>query len=78
MFPSTDSLLVPTYPLLQAIAARVAFECAIGTNGQVWLKASSIKGTIAVGRVIQEVDGGRLEVESVGEWLDGLEGLQDE
>ncbi|CED82043.1 Exosomal 3'-5' exoribonuclease complex subunit Rrp40 [Phaffia rhodozyma] len=48
-------LLVPSYPLLRSLSSRVAFECAIGTNAQVWIKAGSIKGAIAVGRAIQEI-----------------------
>lgn len=69
------SLLHPSYPLLPLMAARFPFETAIGVNGQVWIRAGSISQTVALGRAIKEVDEGRVEAESIGEWVDKLDGV---
>lgn len=75
---SLQRLLLPTYPLLATVAARFPFETAIGMNGQVWVKAQEVKQTIALGRAIGEVDAGRIKVESLGQWLDGIDGILGE
>ncbi|RXK41606.1 hypothetical protein M231_01105 [Tremella mesenterica] len=56
-------LLKPKYPLLLALASQVKFEIAIGLNGRIWLKASSVGETIALKRVIAGVNEGKVKVE---------------
>ena len=34
----------------------IAFEIAVGRNGKVWVNSGSVKGTLAVGKAIQETD----------------------
>ncbi|CAG8955179.1 hypothetical protein HYFRA_00007195 [Hymenoscyphus fraxineus] len=41
----------------------VAFEIAVGRNGKVWVNSNSVKGTIAIGRAIQETDEKALKIE---------------
>ncbi|KAJ1532002.1 hypothetical protein ONE63_000636 [Megalurothrips usitatus] len=47
-------LLSPNCPLLQALGQKWPYECAFGMNGKVWIKARSIKETIAIGNAIYE------------------------
>lgn len=75
---SSLSLLSSSYPLLPLLGPRFPFETAIGTNGQVWIRAGSITQTIALGRAITEVDEGRVEVDAIGEWVDKLDGVMAE
>jgi exosome complex component RRP40 len=56
-------LLDPKFPLLPTLAAHVPFETAIGLNGRVWLKSGSVGETIALKRVIEDVDEGRLALD---------------
>lgn len=44
-------------------AAGVAFEIAVGRNGKVWVNSKSVKGTLAVGKAIQETDSKALGIE---------------
>uniref|UniRef100_A0A1A9WZZ3 Exosome complex component RRP40 n=1 Tax=Glossina brevipalpis TaxID=37001 RepID=A0A1A9WZZ3_9MUSC len=39
-------------PLLNALTKEMPFEIAVGMNGRIWIKAKSIKETIAVGNAI--------------------------
>lgn len=57
----THRLLNPKFPLLPLLAAHIPFETAIGLNGRVWFKASSVEGTIALQRIIEAVDSGDLD-----------------
>lgn len=41
----------------------VAFEIAVGRNGKVWVDSKGVKGTLAVGRAMQETDTKGLGVE---------------
>jgi exosome complex RNA-binding protein Rrp4 len=75
---SNHSLLSPSYTLLPTLASRFAFETAIGTNGELWLRATTLIQTIALGRVIAQVDEGRLEPDQAGEWIDQIEGIHAE
>lgn len=42
--------------VLEEIAEKVAFEVAVGRNGKVWVKSETIKGTLLVGKALQETD----------------------
>ncbi|ORX40171.1 hypothetical protein BD324DRAFT_616657 [Kockovaella imperatae] len=59
-------LLTPKNPLLPILASVIPFEIAIGLNGRIWFKSSSIDETIALQRVIQGIDDGSL-AETKGE-----------
>jgi exosome complex component RRP40 len=51
--------------LLEELGAQgAAFEIAVGRNGRVWVDSKSLKGTLGIGRAIQEVDEKALTVES--------------
>ena len=39
-------------PLLRALTKELPFEIAVGLNGRIWIKAKTIKETIAVGNAI--------------------------
>lgn len=41
----------------------VPFEIAVGRNGRVWVDSKSVKGTMAIGKAIQETDEKSLKVE---------------
>jgi exosome complex component RRP40 len=53
-------LLSPKHPVLPVLAAHIPFETAIGLNGRIWLKATSVNQTIALKRVIEGVDAGEI------------------
>lgn len=43
--------------LLEELGSQgAAFEIAVGRNGRVWVDSKSLKGTLGIGRAIQEVD----------------------
>lgn len=43
--------------LLDEIGGQgVAFEIAVGRNGKVWVDSKSLKGTLAIGKAIQDTD----------------------
>ena len=42
--------------VLEGLSQKMGFEVAIGRNGVLWVDANSVKGTLAVGRAVQEVD----------------------
>jgi exosome complex component RRP40 len=48
--------------LLEELGKKMGFEVTVGRNGVVHVDAGSVKGTLAIGRAIQRVDG-----EAVGE-----------
>lgn len=48
--------------VLEEIAAKVAFEIAVGRNGLVWVKAGSVKETLIVRKALQETDAGGLGI----------------
>ena len=48
--------------VLEEIAAKVAFEIAVGRNGLVWVKAGSVKETLLVRKALQETDAGGLGI----------------
>ncbi|ODQ50473.1 hypothetical protein SAICODRAFT_31799, partial [Saitoella complicata NRRL Y-17804] len=41
-------LLMPSPPVLLALAGQVAFEIAVGVNGRIWVKSADVATTIAV------------------------------
>lgn len=49
--------------VLEALAAKVPFEMAVGRNGQVWIDAGRVVATLAVGRAIVEVDQATMGIE---------------
>lgn len=65
-------MLNPSYPLLGSIATLFPFETAVGTNALLWIRASTVRQTIALGRAIRLVDEGECEVgdvlDLVGKW----------
>lgn len=50
--------------VLEDLAEKVAFEIAVGRNGQVWVKAAGVKETLAVGKALQETDKESLGLQS--------------
>ena len=48
--------------VLEEIAAKVAFEIAVGRNGLVWVKAGSVKETLIVRKALQETDAGAMGI----------------
>ena len=43
--------------LLDEIGGQgVSFEIAVGRNGKVWVDSKSLKGTLAIGKAIQDTD----------------------
>ena len=46
MFPSR--LLAKPSPVLKALGARLKYECVVGVNGRVWVKAADVAQTIIV------------------------------
>lgn len=42
--------------VLEELAAKIAFEIAVGRNGKVWAKSEGVKETILVGKALQETD----------------------
>lgn len=53
-------MFAPGHPLLPALAAQIPFETAIGMNGRIWVKAPAIGQTIALRRVIEAYDTGKV------------------
>ena len=49
--------------VLEEVAAKVAFEIAVGRNGKVWVKSGGVRETLVVERSLQETDEGGLGVE---------------
>lgn len=47
-------LLSVNCPLLKALGQKWPYECAFGMNGKVWIKARSVKETIAIANAIFE------------------------
>lgn len=47
-------LLSQNCSLLQALGQKWPYECAFGMNGKVWIKARSVKETIAIANAIYE------------------------
>lgn len=43
-------------PLIKALSKEVPFEMAAGMNGKIWIKAKTVKETIAVGNAILSVE----------------------
>lgn len=62
--------------VLEGLGEKMGFEVVVGRNGVVWVDAGGVRGTLAVGRAIQEVDRKGLSVEEqrklVGKVLRGL------
>lgn len=57
-------LLSVNCPLLQALGQKWPYECAFGMNGKVWIKARSVKETIAIANAIYEsehMDNGQIK-----------------
>lgn len=75
----TFSLLNPDFPLLASIATLFPFETAVGTNGVLWLRAGTVRQTIALGRAVGAVDAGECAPEDVGALVGGWDlGDEDE
>lgn len=49
--------------VLDHLAEKLAFETAVGRNGQVWVKAAGIKETLAIGKALQETDKESLDLQ---------------
>jgi exosome complex component RRP40 len=49
--------------LLEEVGEKVRFEVAVGRNGRVWVDSGSVKATVAIGRLLAEVDEQGLGVE---------------
>lgn len=54
-------MLQPKFPLLPTLAAHIPFEIAIGLNGRVWFKSPSISEAIALKRVLEDVNEGKVD-----------------
>lgn len=50
--------------VLEHLAEKLAFEIAVGRNGQVWVKAAGIKETLSIGTALQETDKKSLGLQS--------------
>lgn len=48
--------------VLEELAAKMAFEIAVGRNGLVWIKAGTIKETLIVRKALQETDSAGLGI----------------
>ncbi|XP_055545095.1 exosome complex component RRP40 [Wyeomyia smithii] len=49
-------ILNPACPFLDLLAKEIAFEMAAGMNGRIWIKAKTLKETIAVGNAVLAVE----------------------
>jgi len=49
--------------LLEEFGEKIRFEIAIGRNGKVWINATSIKETLAIGKAFAQVDEKQLDVD---------------
>jgi exosome complex component RRP40 len=45
-------VLNPKCPLLKVLGNEIPYDIAVGMNGKIWLKAKTVKETIAVGNAI--------------------------
>lgn len=45
-------ILNPDYQLLKTLGSKIPYDIAVGMNGKIWLRAKTIKETIAVGNAI--------------------------
>ena len=50
--------------VLEEIGEKVKFEVAVGRNGKVWLDSGSVRETVTIGRLLQQVDEGTLDAEA--------------
>jgi len=68
-------LLDPNHFLLPLLGSRFPLECAVGTNGRVWVDTKSTQNTIVVGRCIEaaDPDGGCLGEADVRKLLNGIQ-----
>lgn len=48
--------------VLEEIAAKIAFEVAVGRNGIIWVKSGTVKETFIVRNTLQETDAGSLNI----------------
>lgn len=80
LLAADGSLLGPDYPLFASAAALFPFETAVGTNGVLWLRGSTIRQTIALGRALGAVDAGECRPEDVAVFMGKMElgGEEDE
>ena len=49
--------------VLEELGEKVRFEVAVGRNGKVWVNGSSIRETVAIGRILKETDDKTLSIE---------------
>jgi len=49
--------------LLEEFGEKIRFEIAIGRNGKVWINATSVKETLAIGKAFAQVDEKQLDVD---------------
>ena len=49
---------------LEEVGEKVRFEVAVGRNGKLWLDSGSVKETIMIGRLLQQVDEQGLDAEA--------------
>ena len=48
---------------MEEFGEKIRFEIAIGRNGKVWIKATSVKETLAIGKAFAQVDEKQLDVD---------------
>lgn len=49
--------------VLEELGEKVRFEVAVGRNGRVWVNGTSIRETVAIGKILKEIDEKELGVE---------------
>ncbi|KAI4210231.1 MAG: hypothetical protein LQ351_006909 [Letrouitia transgressa] len=49
--------------VLDELAEKLAFEIAVGRNGRLWVKANTVRETMAVGKAVQETDKRALDLD---------------
>lgn len=42
--------------VLEDIAEKIPFEVAVGRNGKIWVNSAGTKGTLSIGKALQETD----------------------
>jgi len=50
-------LLTGQAPVLRLLGKQVPFECAVGANGRVWIRAASVENVWLVARILKELAG---------------------
>jgi exosome complex component RRP40 len=50
--------------VLDLLAEKLAFEIAVGRNGKIWIDASGVNETLAIGNILRETDEKVLDFEA--------------